>query len=107
MFDKALFDQIVFDGIGVTQISVSDSGVGTDVVAIKGAIPVADSGSGVETIGIKGIVNIVESKFKKALSFVGADDYVEIGDVFGLREEFLSLLDFGFLIQVILKNMTE
>ena len=84
MFDQALFDQIVFDGQvieEVTQKSVSDSGVGTDVVAIKGTIPVADSGAGVETIGIKEAVNIVESKFKKALSFDGVDDYVNCGDL--------------------------
>ena len=45
----------------IIQISVSDSGVGTDVVAIKGAVPITESGIGTDAIGVKQFKDIVDS----------------------------------------------
>ena len=65
IYNPANFSESFIDYIAEnpypTQISVSDSGVGTDALVIKRTIPVADSGAGVETIAIKGEIPIADS----------------------------------------------
>jgi hypothetical protein len=72
-----------YEAGGPTEVSVSDSGVGAELVGVKGIVGIAESGAGVESTGIKASVGIIDSAigvdiisligtFKKSISDIGS-----------------------------------